>query len=39
MISGQMIEAFWDAVRRAKPLAFGLHWSLGPDRGAVLDAS
>jgi 5-methyltetrahydrofolate--homocysteine methyltransferase len=31
MISGQMIEAFWYAVRHAKPLAFGLNCSLGPD--------
>ncbi|MGO8759805.1 MAG: homocysteine S-methyltransferase family protein [Terracidiphilus sp.] len=31
MISAQTIEAFWNAVRHAKPLAVGLNCSLGPD--------
>ena len=31
MISAQTIEAFWTAVRHAKPLAVGLNCSLGPD--------
>ena len=31
MISAQTIEAFWTAVRHAKPLAIGLNCSLGPD--------
>jgi 5-methyltetrahydrofolate--homocysteine methyltransferase len=31
MISAQTVEAFWNAVRHAKPLAIGLNCSLGPD--------
>jgi 5-methyltetrahydrofolate--homocysteine methyltransferase len=31
MISAQTIEAFWNAVEHAKPLAVGLNCSLGPD--------
>lgn len=31
MISAQTIEAFWNAVAHAKPLAVGLNCSLGPD--------
>ena len=31
MISAQTVEAFWNAVRHAKPLAVGLNCSLGPD--------
>src|SRR5579862_4292115 len=31
MISAQTIEAFWDAVKHAKPLSVGLNCSLGPD--------
>jgi 5-methyltetrahydrofolate--homocysteine methyltransferase len=31
MISAQTIEAFWNAVRHARPLAVGLNCSLGPD--------
>ena len=31
MISAQTIEAFWTAVRHAKPLSVGLNCSLGPD--------
>ncbi len=31
MISGQTIEAFWNAVEHAKPLSVGLNCSLGPD--------
>jgi 5-methyltetrahydrofolate--homocysteine methyltransferase len=32
MISGQVVEAFWIAVRHANPLAVGLNCSLGPRR-------
>jgi 5-methyltetrahydrofolate--homocysteine methyltransferase len=31
MISAQTVEAFWNAVRHAKPLSIGLNCSLGPD--------
>jgi 5-methyltetrahydrofolate--homocysteine methyltransferase len=31
MISAQTIEAFWNAVEHARPLAVGLNCSLGPD--------
>jgi 5-methyltetrahydrofolate--homocysteine methyltransferase len=31
MISAQTIEAFWNAVKHASPLAVGLNCSLGPD--------
>ncbi|MGA2245636.1 MAG: methionine synthase [Verrucomicrobiota bacterium] len=31
MISAQTIEAFWNAMKHAKPLAIGLNCSLGPD--------
>jgi 5-methyltetrahydrofolate--homocysteine methyltransferase len=31
MISAQTIEAFWTAMKHAKPLAIGLNCSLGPD--------
>jgi len=31
MISAQTVEAFWTAVRHAKPLAVGLNCSLGPE--------
>jgi 5-methyltetrahydrofolate--homocysteine methyltransferase len=31
MISAQTIEAFWNAVRHARPLSVGLNCSLGPD--------
>ncbi len=31
MISAQTIEAFWNAVKHANPLAVGLNCSLGPD--------
>jgi 5-methyltetrahydrofolate--homocysteine methyltransferase len=31
MISAQTVEAFWNAVEHAKPLAVGLNCSLGPD--------
>jgi 5-methyltetrahydrofolate--homocysteine methyltransferase len=31
MISGQTVEAFWNAVRHVKPLSVGLNCSLGPD--------
>ena len=31
MISAQTIEAFWTAVRHARPLSIGLNCSLGPD--------
>jgi 5-methyltetrahydrofolate--homocysteine methyltransferase len=31
MISGQTIEAFWNAVEHVKPLSVGLNCSLGPD--------
>ncbi len=31
MISAQTVEAFWNAVRHAQPLAVGLNCSLGPD--------
>ena len=31
MISGQTVEAFWNAVQHAKPLSVGLNCSLGPD--------
>jgi 5-methyltetrahydrofolate--homocysteine methyltransferase len=31
MISAQTIEAFWTAVRHAKPFSVGLNCSLGPD--------
>ena len=32
MISGQVVEAFWIAVRHVNPLAVGLNCSLGPRR-------
>jgi len=32
MISGQVVEAFWNAVRHARPLAVGLNCSLGPEK-------
>jgi 5-methyltetrahydrofolate--homocysteine methyltransferase len=31
MISAQTIEAFWNAVKHARPLSVGLNCSLGPD--------
>ncbi len=31
MISAQTIEAFWNAMRHARPLSIGLNCSLGPD--------
>ncbi len=31
MISAQTVEAFWNAVKHAQPLAVGLNCSLGPD--------
>jgi 5-methyltetrahydrofolate--homocysteine methyltransferase len=31
MISGQTVEAFWNAVQHVKPLSVGLNCSLGPD--------
>jgi 5-methyltetrahydrofolate--homocysteine methyltransferase len=31
MISAQTVEAFWNAVKHAKPLSVGLNCSLGPD--------
>jgi 5-methyltetrahydrofolate--homocysteine methyltransferase len=31
MISGQTVEAFWNAVQHVKPLSIGLNCSLGPD--------
>jgi 5-methyltetrahydrofolate--homocysteine methyltransferase len=31
MISGQTVEAFWNAVEHVRPLAIGLNCSLGPD--------
>jgi len=31
MISGQTVEAFWNAVEHVKPLSVGLNCSLGPD--------
>ena len=31
MISGQTVEAFWNAVQHARPLSVGLNCSLGPD--------
>jgi len=31
MISGQTVEAFWNAVQHANPLSVGLNCSLGPD--------
>jgi 5-methyltetrahydrofolate--homocysteine methyltransferase len=31
MISGQTVEAFWNAVLHVKPLSVGLNCSLGPD--------
>jgi 5-methyltetrahydrofolate--homocysteine methyltransferase len=31
MISGQTVEAFWNAVEHASPLSVGLNCSLGPD--------
>jgi 5-methyltetrahydrofolate--homocysteine methyltransferase len=31
MISAQTIEAFWNAVKHAKPISVGLNCSLGPD--------
>lgn len=31
MISAQVVEAFWNAVRHVKPLSIGLNCSLGPD--------
>src|SRR6185312_11049220 len=31
MISAQTVEALWNAVKNAKPLAIGLNCSLGPD--------
>jgi 5-methyltetrahydrofolate--homocysteine methyltransferase len=31
MISAQTIEAFWNAVKNARPLSVGLNCSLGPD--------
>jgi 5-methyltetrahydrofolate--homocysteine methyltransferase len=31
MISGQTVEAFWNAVNHTKPLSVGLNCSLGPD--------
>jgi len=31
MISGQTVEAFWNAVQQVKPLSVGLNCSLGPD--------
>src|SRR5882757_2915892 len=31
MISAQTVEAFWNAVKHAKPLSIGLNCSLGPD--------
>jgi 5-methyltetrahydrofolate--homocysteine methyltransferase len=31
MISAQTVEAFWNAVRHARPFAVGLNCSLGPD--------
>jgi 5-methyltetrahydrofolate--homocysteine methyltransferase len=31
MISGQTVEAFWNAVEHAKPFSVGLNCSLGPD--------
>jgi 5-methyltetrahydrofolate--homocysteine methyltransferase len=31
MISGQTVEAFWNAVKHARPLSVGLNCSLGPD--------
>jgi 5-methyltetrahydrofolate--homocysteine methyltransferase len=32
MISGQVVEAFWNAVRHLRPLAVGLNCSLGPEK-------
>jgi 5-methyltetrahydrofolate--homocysteine methyltransferase len=31
MISGQTVEAFWNAVQQARPFSVGLNCSLGPD--------
>ena len=31
-LSGQTVEAFWNSVRHAKPLAVGLNCSLGPEQ-------
>jgi 5-methyltetrahydrofolate--homocysteine methyltransferase len=31
MISGQTVEAFWNAVKHVNPLSIGLNCSLGPD--------
>ena len=31
MISGQTVDAFWNAVQHAKPISVGLNCSLGPD--------
>jgi len=31
MISGQTVEAFWNAVKHTRPLSVGLNCSLGPD--------
>jgi len=31
MISGQTVEAFWNAVQHVQPLSIGLNCSLGPD--------
>jgi 5-methyltetrahydrofolate--homocysteine methyltransferase len=31
MISGQTVEAFWNAVQHARPFSVGLNCSLGPD--------
>ena len=31
MISGQTVEAFWNAVQHVKPLSVGLNCSIGPD--------
>jgi len=31
MISAQTVEAFWNAVKHAKPLSVGLNCSIGPD--------
>jgi 5-methyltetrahydrofolate--homocysteine methyltransferase len=31
MISGQTVEAFWNAMEHTKPLSVGLNCSLGPD--------
>ena len=31
ILSGQTVEAFWNSLRHAKPLTFGLNWRSAAD--------